>query len=187
MSHHDIEDDDAERIFMGGEDRLISLGISNSADIVLEKEIKLYARDILASIVPVPEKAPKVQLDAVSCAILAHQDINAEAVCALAYSAGGVGIRNKDEDRVVLIEVSPPNDAGHKKVRRSYVVFSTLIWYQDWTLEIPDILPEAVMMMAEGKLLKTIVSHPALDALELEIMHVDGRLIRIRRPKNSGG
>lgn len=172
-----IEDDDVTRISQSLHiDRRDPLGIRRyHLDDVSDEHVQEHAMEMMTGIVPMTSDMTIVELDPIASALLSHRGIDPRAVGALASAAGGIGLRDEDDDRIVLIEA----DAGQSGPPRSFEIIledGISRYAHDGLRTAP--LPATVLAAAPGMRLADIVSHPALDALGLVVASVkDGALL----------
>lgn len=173
-----IDDDDVQRIAR----RLNGpsgdpLGIRRYHDGTIDDEhVQEHAMEMMVGIVPMLATMPAIEMDPIASAILSHRGLRPEAVAALASAAGGLGLRDEEGDRIALIE----NPADWRGAPTSFYVIldDGITRYDQNGLHAPP-LPETVLAAAVGMRLSDIVSHPALDPLDIVIASVDDGALKI--------
>lgn len=185
MPYRVLEEDDVDRLLdllLNGSDPL-GVGERKALGDKNDRRIVLHVERLLRGESRAPEASRRIDLDPVAHALLRHEGMDPDAVESIAHAAGGIGIRDEDDERVALFDLSSPDALGQRGVRRSKIHSASVTWHQDWTLEMQETLPEIIVQQAPGRLLRDIVSHPALDHLKLRILRIEGRLIRIDEPE----
>lgn len=179
-----IEDDDVQRIVMRLHQDEDPLGFLETHDEITYGGVKAYTTRMLAGEVAVPENAPRIELDQVTTALLRHLGVDVDVVCAIEPVCNGVGLRNADDDRIAEITVTwtPANCSTDIHI---VVYADPLTWTCPDLLRIPP-LPHTILGLAEGLPLRRILTHPALDGLDLVVKRVEGRQLRIGPPEHAG-
>lgn len=159
-----IQHDDAVRILRrieSGDDPLGMAPPDHDVLPMVEEEVRHHARRLLSGELEVPEDVPVTALDPITAHLLLHLGARPLAVAALCAAARGLGIVDDAGDNIATLMSTAPMTLVHADPLR---------WdSSSGHLRVPA-LPETVVASLAGRRLADVVSHAALDALDIEIV-----------------
>lgn len=167
-----IEADDIQRIVRrkGPATRLLGIDKWCNIENLSDHDVAHHAREMLSGKRPVP-KSDRKPLDYVSRALLAYHGANPDAVEALISVASGIGLHDDHDDRWAEFGVILHDDETYKQINYAKIHSGKLTWIRQddrAAIEFPAI-PQALRIAAKGRALKDVISHRALDEMNIVI------------------
>ena len=127
-------------------------------------DVRILARHMLAGAMPVPPDAGTILIAPITAHLLRHMGADPLAAAALCHAAKGLDVVDIHEgEKIAALMSSTPVHIVYADPLRWESVPGSLI--------VPS-LPETVMATLAGRRLAGVLSHPALDGLDIDITEV---------------